>query len=161
MKDSAEIAVAGAGSIGCFVGGLLLGAGKNVSFFGRQRIADELGRNGLHLTDYTGLDRKIAPEHLQVNDNPATLGGADIVLVTVKSGATAEIAGLIANHVPTTTVIVSLQNGVRNADVLRELLPDHDVRAGMVPFNVIHPGSGHFHRGTSGNIVVEKNIYFC
>ncbi|MEM9234028.1 MAG: ketopantoate reductase C-terminal domain-containing protein, partial [Pseudomonadota bacterium] len=81
--------------------------------------------------------------------------GADIILVTVKSGATTEIAELIAREATPGAVVVSLQNGVGNADLLRERLPGFDVRAGMVPFNVVQMGERHFHRGTSGDVVVE------
>ena len=43
---------------------------------------------------------------------------ADIILVTVKSGATAAMAELIAEHAPSGVTVVSLQNGVGNVDVL-------------------------------------------
>jgi 2-dehydropantoate 2-reductase len=79
------------------------------------------------------------------------------VLVTVKSADTAEIADILARHAPRDAVIVSLQNGVGNVAVLRERLPGRKVLGGMVPFNVISPGDGRFHRSTSGDIVVEQD----
>ncbi|MFX5718735.1 2-dehydropantoate 2-reductase, partial [Acinetobacter baumannii] len=39
----------------------------------------------------------------------------------------------------------------------RDALPDHDVLAGMVPFNVLSLGDGHFHRATSGDILLERD----
>ena len=51
---------------------------------------------------------------------------------------------------------MSLQNGVGNGGVLKSALPGFDVRAGMVPFNIVSMGGGRFHRGTSGDIVIEK-----
>jgi 2-dehydropantoate 2-reductase len=54
-------------------------------------------------------------------------------------------------------VIVSLQNGVGNVSVLRQRLPGRRVLAGMVPFNVIGPGEGRFHRSTSGDVVIEQD----
>ena len=155
--DNPRIVIAGAGSIGCFVGGLLTSAGKAVSFLARQRIADELTANGLHLTDLDGLPIDVAPEALTIDPDPALLREADIVLVTVKSGATAEMAKLVREHAPTQAVIVSLQNGVGNAAALRQALPGHRVLAGMVPFNVLYRGEGRFHRGTSGSIVIEDD----
>ena len=52
-------------------------------------------------------------------------------------------------------MVVSLQNGVGNASLLRQRLPGRVVLAAMVPFNVIAPGEGRFHRATSGDIVIE------
>jgi 2-dehydropantoate 2-reductase len=54
-------------------------------------------------------------------------------------------------------VIVSLQNGVANASVLRQRLSGRTVLAAMVPFNVIAAGKGRFHRATSGDIVIERD----
>lgn len=50
--------------------------------------------------------------------------------------------------------MVSLQNGVRNTDVLRRQLPGHDVRAGMVFFNVVCLAPGHYHRAISGPVII-------
>ena len=143
--------VAGAGSIGCFVGGCLLAGGRDVAFLGRDRVLAPL-RDGLRLTDFAGLDVLVHPERL--GEDPRLLEAADIVLVCVKSGATAEMGRLIADHAPATAIIVSLQNGTRNAGVLRDALPGRDVRAGMVPFNVVPRAPGHYHRASSGDIVI-------
>ena len=79
------------------------------------------------------------------------------MLVTVKSADTAAMADIIARHAPSDAVIVSLQNGVGNAAVLRDRLPGRRVLGGMVPFNVIALGDGRFHRATSGDIVIEQD----
>ena len=97
----------------------------------------------------------LARERLTLSDDPKIFADAGVVLVTVKSADTAEIADVIARHAPQDAVIVSLQNGVGNVAVLRERLPGRRVLAGMVPFNVIAPGEGRFHRATSGDIVIE------
>jgi len=148
-----RIAIAGAGSIGCFVGGLLAHAGHEVRFLGRQRLVDACAGHGLRLTDFGGLDVRLTD--VQATTSAETcLRGADLVLVCVKSGDTAAMAQEIAQHADDAQV-VSLQNGVANASVLRAALPRHDVRAAMVPFNVILDGDGHVHRATSGDILVE------
>ncbi len=149
------IVIAGAGSVGCFVGGVLAHGGADVRFLGRERIAAMILEHGLRVTDHEGLDARIEPADLKVSTDPAILSEADIVFVTVKSGATAEMGTLIAARAPETAKIISLQNGVSNADVLRQALPGRDVRAGMIAYNVLNAGAGRFHRGTGGNIVIE------
>lgn len=151
-----KIVIAGAGSIGCFVGGLLAAAGRDVVLLARFRIEEELAAHGLHLTSLEGWSLRPAP---QVTTDPAdALTAADLVLVTVKSGATAEMGRLIADHAPTTSPIISLQNGVNNAALLRSILPGRTILAGMVSFNVLHRGSGRFHRGTSGPVIIEAGV---
>ncbi|QBF31002.1 2-dehydropantoate 2-reductase [Thalassococcus sp. S3] len=146
------IVIAGAGSIGCFVGGLLEAAGRPVTFLGRPRLIADIRAHGLRLTDFSGLDVSVQPAHL--TDDPACLAGADLILVCVKTGATCEIARSISAHAPVSTPVISLQNGLDAIDMLRTELPDRDIRAGMVPFNVVPAAPGNFHRATSGDIVI-------
>jgi 2-dehydropantoate 2-reductase len=157
MTSNRPIAIAGAGSIGCFVGGMYAAAGRRVALLARPRVIAEIAGHGLRLTSFDGLDRHVAASALTLSEDPAMFGDAGAVLVTVKSADTAEIADIIARHAPTDAVIVSLQNGVGNVPVLRRRLPGRRVLAGMVPFNVVARGDGRFHRATSGDIVIERD----
>ena len=78
------------------------------------------------------------------------------MLVTVKSLATESAAAPLAAILARRSTVVSFQNGVSNAPRLRAVLPGHDVRAGMVPFNVAARGEGVFHNGTSGPLGMES-----
>jgi 2-dehydropantoate 2-reductase len=157
MIQDKVIGVAGAGSIGCLVGGMIAAAGRRVALLARPRVIGEINANGLRLTSFEGLDQTIAPERLTLSEDPSIFGDIGAVLVTVKSADTAEIAEIIARHAPADAVIVSLQNGVGNVSVLRARLPGRRVLAGMVPFNVTSPGAARFHRATSGEIVIEQD----
>jgi 2-dehydropantoate 2-reductase len=157
MLVERPIGVAGAGSIGCFVGGMLAAAGRRVALLGRPRVIGEIENNGLRLSSFEGFDRQVAPGQLTLSEDPSILGGASAVLVTVKSADTAGMADLIAKHAPADAVIVSLQNGVGNVAVLRQRLPQHRVLAAMVPFNVIARGEARYHRATSGDIAIEQD----
>ncbi len=157
MISNKPIGVAGAGSIGCFVGGMYAASGHRVALLARPRLIGEIESNGLRLTSFEGFERRIDSSQLTLSEDPSILGDTGVVLVTVKSADTAGIADIIAKHAPADAVIVSLQNGVGNVSVLRERLPARRVLAGMVPFNVIAPGAGRFHRATSGDIVIEQD----
>ncbi len=157
MVTDRPIVVAGAGAIGCFVGGMLTAAGRRVALLARPRVKAEIERFGLRLTDFDGSEKKLGAGQLALSEDPAILHGAGIVLVTVKSADTADISDQIAQHAPQDAVIVSLQNGVGNVAVLRERLGGRRVLAGMVPFNVIAMGEGRFHRSTSGDIHVGED----
>lgn len=149
------ICVYGAGSIGCHVGGRLAAAGADVVFVGRERLAAEVRTHGLTITDLDGAEERVeAPRYETVPDAAA---GADLVLVAVKSGATAAAAAQLAPLLRAGTPVVSLQNGLRNPRVLREGLPQAEVIPGMVAFNVVHQGEGRFHRGTDGRIEVQAH----
>jgi 2-dehydropantoate 2-reductase len=51
--------------------------------------------------------------------------------------------------------VISLQNGLEGCEILRDGLPGWDVRAAMVPFNVVPLGPGQYHRASSGDIIIQ------
>jgi 2-dehydropantoate 2-reductase len=157
MISNKPIGIAGAGSIGCFVGGMYAVAGRRVALLARPRVIQEIENNGLRMTSFEGLDRTVSSNQLTLSEHASIFSDAGVLLVTVKSADTAEIADIIAKHAPADAVVVSLQNGVGNVTVLRQRLPGRRVLAGMVPFNVIALGEGRFHRATSGDIVLEQD----
>ena len=149
-----RIVVAGAGMVGCFVGGLLAAAGHRVTLLGRERVLMEIAEHGLTTDDFTGFFSRVSPGQLDLKVDPAVLGQAELILVTVRSGATARMAAEIAARAAPKAQVVSLQNGIDATVILQDALPDRDVRAGMVPFNVVPMGKGRFHRASSGDIVI-------
>jgi 2-dehydropantoate 2-reductase len=155
MTDKQPIVVAGAGAIGCFIGGLLAARGHDVTLLARARVIDQIKKHGLHLTDFNGMNCSVSAQNLTLTDDPICLKKATLVLVTVKTADTAAMASEIGQNTPQDAVVISLQNGMEAAQTLRDILPTHDVRAGMVPFNVVPTSPGSYHRSTSGDIVIE------
>jgi 2-dehydropantoate 2-reductase len=159
-----RIVVAGAGSIGCYVGGCLALAGRDVTLLLRPALAEIIAGHGLRVSDLDGSNGLLTPSAVKLATDPsAALPGADIILVTVKSGATSAMADLIAEHASTGVIVVSLQNGVGNVDQLLARLGGMGrIVAGMVPFNVVQShGSGdpaRFHRATSGTIMIGAGV---
>src|SRR5437879_6571083 len=98
MMRSRRIAVLGAGSIGCFVGGMLARGGHAVALLARPRIIADIKANGLRLTSVEGLDDVVPAGRLRLSEQPEILRDAEIILVAVKSNDTPEAAALIARH---------------------------------------------------------------
>lgn len=149
-----NIAIVGAGSIGCYLGGCLLSAGYNVTLIGRPRIQEQINTHGLTLTDWRERNEHIATENINFSLALSDIQNADYILVTVKSGNTEEVAQAIAQYAKPKAVVVSFQNGIRNANILKQFLSQHQVLKGMVPFNVLSKGKAHFHCGTEGDLAI-------
>ncbi len=152
-----KIAVHGAGSIGCWVGGTWAAAGLDVTLIGRERVGREIAENGLTLTDSDGGRIALRPDEIRFSTRPEDLAGADIVALCVKSTGTEAAAEEIAGHAPATATVISFQNGVSNVDLLKEKLPEAKVLRGMVPFNVAALGNGRWHKGVAGTLWVEED----
>ncbi|MBE4753686.1 2-dehydropantoate 2-reductase [Corallococcus sp. ZKHCc1 1396] len=157
MATSPEICVFGAGSIGCYVGGRLAANGATVRFIGRERVVREVREHGLRLTDLHGADQRVPAAQVDIDTAPTALDTADLVLVTVKSAATEEAGRTLASRLKPGASVVSFQNGLHNAQVLRDLLPGRTVLAGTVLFNVAAQGQGAFHAGSEGTLDIEQH----
>lgn len=153
--------VAGAGAVGCYVGGVLAQAGGKVSFIGRPRVAETLRAHGLKVSDLDGRDARVPPERFtaaaSVAEVPLTAGEPLLVLLSVKGGATSETARELAAALPAGTPVLSLQNGVENVERIRAAAPGLTALAGMVPFNVVQPVPGQVRRATSGLLWAQEH----
>lgn len=151
------VLVMGAGSIGCWLGGRLQAAGATVHFVGRPRMLDALARNGLTLTDLDGARVQLPAASLTLHRSlPADLA-PDLVLLCVKSAATATAAVELGGLLPPGTPVVSMQNGIANTAIAQSAAPQLALLAGMVPFNVSEPAPGHLHRGTAGELAAQDH----
>ena len=152
--DIGPVAVLGAGSIGCFVGGCLQASGVPVRFFGRKHLAGQVAEKGLHLTSLDGIDIRLSPESIDFRTELLGLEACPVILVCVKSGDTAHAASGIAGFGAKGSCVISLQNGVGNAETLADTLDGFTVLPGTVSFNVARQDGTHFHKGTEGNVTI-------
>jgi len=146
-----KIVILGAGSIGCWIGGHLIAGGAQTVLIGRDRFARQIAEGGLTLTHF-----ERDPIHCAVVDfktEAAALAGADIIALCVKSQDTAAAAQQIKTHAPE-AVVISFQNGIRNPETLRDVLPTENIVPAIVPFNVTPTKPGAFHCGTAGDLVI-------
>ncbi len=143
-----RVCVFGAGAIGAYVGVQLSSHGADVTLVGRpwlQALEADLSVRTI------GGAVHARGRRLTVVTDPGQMPPADLVLVTVKSQHTVQAAEALVEALVDCPV-VSLQNGLRNAAVLRDA--GLDARAGMVSFNVFREGAC-FIQATSGPISIE------
>jgi 2-dehydropantoate 2-reductase len=112
---SPVIAVFGAGAVGCYFGGMLARSGVPVTLIGRKRHVDAIASSGL-LMETTSFTARV---RVAASTETAAVRGASLVLVAVKSPDTAAAAASLAPHLAGDATLLSLQNGVENAALLR------------------------------------------
>ena len=145
---TASVLVMGAGSVGCYLGGLLAATGRIVHFVGRARVLSALAEHGLLITDCDGHKKQLHVGQFHLHEAPPAGLAPDVTLLCVKSGATFEAAQSLQHALLPGSLLLSMQNGISNAERAQAAAPSLDVRAGMVPFNVAELSPGHYHRGT-------------
>ncbi|HEY6101810.1 MAG TPA: 2-dehydropantoate 2-reductase N-terminal domain-containing protein, partial [bacterium] len=110
-----RIAVVGAGSVGGYYGSLLQRSEQDVVFIARGAHLEAMRSEGLRVESVLG------PPDVQkvlAAGQPAEVGPVDLVLFAVKSYDTASAAAALQPLVGAETVVLTLQNGVDNVDVL-------------------------------------------
>lgn len=147
-----KIAIMGAGAVGCYYGGMLARAGHDVVLIGRPQHVDAICRNGLY------MDTRSFQEHVKVRagTEASDIAGAEIVLCCVKSTDTQQAARAMAPHLAPDTRVLSLQNGVDNAEQLQAAMPQRIVRVAPAVVYVATEmaGPGHVKHHGRGELVV-------
>ncbi|MDQ7988893.1 MAG: 2-dehydropantoate 2-reductase [Candidatus Dactylopiibacterium sp.] len=148
-----KIAVMGAGAVGCYYGALLARAGHEVVLIGRAAHAGTITREGLRLERAEGSTQ--VP--LAASTEAAAAAGAELVLCCVKSPDTDRAARELRPHLAAGTRVLSLQNGVDNAQRLQAALPGVRVAPTVVYVAVEMAGPGHVRHKGGGTLVVAPD----
>lgn len=111
-NDWPRISVVGAGAVGCYFGGMLARAGARVTLIGRAPRVEAINRDGLFI-DSINFKETVS---VSASTELAAVRDADLVLFSVKTVDTENVAKLLAPYLAPDTVMVSLQNGVDNAE---------------------------------------------
>ena len=129
----------GTGGVGGYFGARLAEGGHDVAFVARGRQLRALREHGLRVESPLG---DVHLPDVEVSDDPATLGKADLVLFGVKLWDTETSAELVKPLLTERTGVVSFQNGVVKDDILRRVIGPEHVIGGVcyVAATIAEPG---------------------
>ena len=144
-----KIGVMGAGAIGCYYGAMLARACSEVALVGREQHVEAMRREGLRL-EAKSLDVRLPVE---ASTDPSVLRDASLVLFCVKSPDTEAAGKAMAPHVGRDAHILSLQNGVDNAERLAAVL-GREVIPAVVYVATEMAGPGHVKHHGRGELVI-------
>ena len=147
-----KFAVMGAGAVGCFYGAMLARAGHEVILIGRPQHVEAINRDGLRM-ETRNFDESV---RLPASTEISAAQGADVVLFCVKSTDTASAAEQLKPYLASGTLLLSLQNGVENADTLRQCVTQ-EVAAAVVYVATEMAGPGHVKHHGLGELVIEPS----
>jgi 2-dehydropantoate 2-reductase len=137
--------VMGAGAMGCVFGAALAGAGFDTALIDvRADIVDAISSSGITIT----RDGRQRQAQVTATGDPTTVGPVDLVLFVVKSYHTHDAARFASSMVVDRTVVLTMQNGLGNGDVLAATFDPAQIVLGVTaesgttlgPGVVDHPG---------------------
>jgi 2-dehydropantoate 2-reductase len=147
-----QIAIVGAGAVGCYYGGLLARAGHDVIFIGRRRHVDAINSQGLLLETQSFKGYLAA----KAATDASALVPPDLVLFCVKSADTEEAGQSLTGRLRAETSILSLQNGVDNPQRLHAVT-GHPIVPAVVYVGSEMVGPGHVKHHGGGALVIGSS----
>lgn len=148
-----NVAVMGAGAVGCYYGAMLARAGHAVTVIGRAQHVEAVQREGLLLETRSFQGR--VP--MRASTAAEAVQDAGLVLFCVKSTDTESAGAAMGPHLDRDALVLSLQNGFDNATRLQRL-----VRARVFPAVVYvateMAGPGHVRHHGRGELVVPPDV---
>jgi len=127
-----RIAVMGSGGTGGYFGGLLARAGEEVTFIARGAHLEALRLRGLTVKSRLAGEFTLP---VRATDTLSEVGPVDLILFCVKTYDTDATAESIRPLIGADTMLLSLQNGVGNAERIAQIA-GHEAELGAVAYVV-------------------------
>jgi 2-dehydropantoate 2-reductase len=135
-----KIAVVGCGAVGSYYGAMLGRSGQEVHFLLRSDF-EAVRQKGVAIRSIVG-NFHVQPKCARTPDE---IGVCDLVLIGLKTTANDQFPKLLPPLVGPQTAVVTLQNGLGNAEQLARLFPPEQILNGLcfVCLNRVEPGVIH------------------
>ena len=146
-----KIAIVGAGAMGSLFGALFAESGREVWLCDiRPECVSAITKNGLQI-DWEGKTRVV---RINITLDPDQIGPADLVIVFVKSPQTAPAAETAARIAGAGGLVMTLQNGMGNADIIAETIDPARILAGTTSHGATVLGHGKIRHAGKGPTII-------
>ena len=147
-----KIVIIGPGAMGCLYAFLLTRSGHEVWLLDyRHDRADFIKSQGLKIEGVSG-NYQIPFE--RICTEASVIGKADIIIVFVKAYATEAAIKRAADTIKSTTIILTLQNGIGNIERIGDLCPDAHCLAGTTSQGATLLAPGHIRHAGIGETII-------
>ncbi|MGM0899037.1 MAG: ketopantoate reductase family protein [Bacillota bacterium] len=145
-----NILIVGAGAMACLAGGRLKALGENVRLYNRLNShVEAINEHGLRIVE---KDNAITHIELEVIQELKPDEQVDILLVLLKAQANEAVLGKLRGKLSEKTVIITMQNGIGNAETIQQLFPNNTVVSGTLGHGASVENDGTIlHRGWGTN----------
>ena len=147
-----KIVIIGPGAMGCLYAFLLTRSGHEVWLLDhREDRADFIRSQGLKIE---GVSGQYHIPFERICTNVSVIGKADLIIIFVKSYATEAAIKRAGSAIKSSTVILTLQNGLGNIERISALYPDAHCVAGTTAQGATLIGAGHIRHAGIGETII-------
>jgi 2-dehydropantoate 2-reductase len=147
-----KIVIIGPGAMGCLYAFFLMRSGHEVWLLDyREERAELIRLQGLKIEGVSGQFQMPFPH---ITSDAGTIGKADIIIIFVKAYDTESAIKRAKDALKSSTIILTLQNGLGNIERISELYPDAPLVAGATAQGATLLGTGYIRHAGIGETVI-------
>lgn len=146
------ITIAGCGAIGSLIASRLIQSGQSVQIYEKQGTHLNAIKSDGIIIENDKYDKKTVSCPVAVSDNPDDLAISQLIIVLVKSYHT-EYLYPLKTILKKNTIILTLQNGLGNAEKLSRIFGINNLAAGTISYGAYRIAPGKINWGGDGEIV--------
>ncbi|MFC1594615.1 ketopantoate reductase family protein [Candidatus Omnitrophota bacterium] len=147
-----KIAIIGPGAMGCLFAAFLSRKNEVILFDKDPRRAKAIDQQGIKIE---GISGKWSVK-LPATNEPKQLGDTELFIICVKSYDTKKAVSAIEKIITETSMVLTVQNGVGNIEIIGELIGHDKVIGGVTNHGATLLGDGHIRHAGKGETIVGR-----
>ena len=130
-RDKLKITILGAGAMGCMLAKAIESPGNEVNLVDPYEAhMEKIRKDGIRIIDRTGGESTV--KVTSASTSSENLEVQDVVVILVKGYDTEKILTENMNIVGDHTVVMTLQNGIGNVDILKKYIKEENIAQGIM-----------------------------
>lgn len=147
-----KIVIVGPGAMGCLFGAFLARSGQDVYFLDKNaRRAGEIERKGILVE---GISGRFVVRKIKAVTKTQTIGKAELIIIATKSYDTEEAIRRTVSLLDKESLILTLQNGLGNVEIMSKYVPQTQIIAGITAEGATLLANGHVRHAGRGETVM-------
>lgn len=147
-----KIAIVGPGAMGCLFAAHLSKKEDVIIIDKNEQRAKTINQNGIKIEGVSGNWQA----KVRATTDPSEIGNAELIIICVKSYDTNEAVKTIKGLVNQDTLVLTLQNGVGNIEIMSELVGYDKVVGGVTNQGATLLGDGHIRHAGKGETIIGR-----
>lgn len=148
-----KIVIVGPGAIGCLLAAFLSKTKEEVWLLDKSKErAAKINQQGLRIEGVSGTWQA----QVKITHEPRQIGKADLVIVCVKAYDTKSALSQVLHVVAEDTLVVTLQNGIGNVELIQESVGADRVVGGITNLGAVLLGAGCVKHTGKGETVIGR-----
>lgn len=147
-----NIAIVGPGAMGCLFAAFLSKKEDVIILDKNEQRSKFINQNGIKIEGVSGNWQA----KVRVTTDPGEIANAELIIICVKSYDTKDAVKAVKNVISQNVLVLTLQNGVGNIEIISEIAGSDKVIGGVTNQGATLLGDGHIRHAGKGETVIGR-----